>query len=154
MNTPEPLTHLLEQPGLAAIHATLALHRRILKAVRAALPGVLAGHCQDCVVKPNRLILYLDSPLYSAQLRFHVPQLQQRLDREQGVYFREIQVRNLIPLIPRAPTKPKPGLPSPAVAEWLQAAASGDEADELACALRKLARTIADKHKPQTDVSL
>ena len=146
MQNPESLPHLLHHPALAGIHTTLALHRRVLKAVRAVLPPLLARHCQDCVVKPERLILYMDSPLYTTQLRFHVRRLQQRLDGDEGLYFRDIQVRNLMPLTARAVAKPKTVVPSPAVAALLQGSAAGDDSDALAHALRKLAGTIARKN--------
>lgn len=144
---PKSVASLMQNSVLASIGATLELHRRTLKAIQRVLPDFLAAHCQDCVVKPNRLIIYSDSPLFTSQLRFYVPQLQTRLASEQGLSFREIQIRNLL-----QSTSPKIrpthiNIPSPEVAELLRVNAQTDVESELSIALNKLSETLARKNR-------
>lgn len=142
MKIGKPVGDLLQNPALANIGSTLALHRRTLQAIRKALPDFLAVHCQDCVVKPDRLIIYCDSALFASQLRFYVPQLQQRLASEQALPFREIQVRNLITATRPSP-KPRPAtLPSPDIIAMLKANGEGDPASDLGSAWLKLSETL------------
>ncbi len=145
---PKAVGDLLQNPALTHISKTLALHRRTLQAVRKVLPDFLAAHCQDCVVKPDRLILYCDSALFSSQLRFYVPQLQQRLAQEQKLSFRQIQVRNLLATT-RPVTPPQPvTLPSAEVIAMLKANGEGEPASELGSAWLKLSETL--KQQSQT----
>ncbi len=149
----KPLASLLQGPALAAIETTLARHRQVLQIVRQALPDFLARHCLDCVVKPNSLILYTDTPLFSSQLRFYATHLRQRLASEAQLHFAGIQVRNRLESGRPARPKREPPAPSSAVVDLLRAQAETDPDSELGIAFRRLSDTLARKndrlHKPE-----
>ncbi|MGI9211045.1 MAG: DciA family protein [Methylococcaceae bacterium] len=141
---------LMRNPALAHIGATLALHQRVLKVVKSTLPEFLARHCLDCVVKPNRLVLYTDTPLFSSQLRFYTPQLQQDLEATYQLSFAEIQARNL--LNSAHPTLPprRWTLPSAEVVRLLRDHAALEPDSELGVALNRLANSLAEKNSRAT----
>lgn len=137
---------LLQSPALAAIGTTLALHRQVLQVVRQVLPDFLARHCLDCVVKPNCLILYTDTPLFSSQLRFYATHLRKRLASEEQLHFAEIQVRNRLESgRPALPKRQQP-VPSAAVVDLLRAEAGTAPDSELGMALQQLSDTLARKN--------
>lgn len=141
------VANMMQNPALAHIASTLALHQRVLKVVKSALPEFLARHCLDCVVKPDRLILYTDTPLFTTQLRFYIPRLQQDLEAAHQLKFADIQVKNLLDSAHRAPPTRRWTLPSTDVVQLLRDHAAMEPDSELSVALNRLASSLADKNR-------
>jgi len=65
-----PLNVLLSRVGLL---------RRITAAVRDALPASVANHCLAANIDGDTLVVGCDSSAWAAKLRYHIPQLLERL---------------------------------------------------------------------------
>jgi len=105
---PRRISRLLtERPKLARLGRMLERQRRLLDAVRAALPPNLAPHCLHARIEGAVLILHVDSPAWNSRLRFQAPALLARL-RTEAPNLRRVRIRVLAPI----GNLPKPGNPS------------------------------------------
>jgi hypothetical protein len=141
---PESAHSLLKGGVMAALRAELEVQGRMLQAVRRGLPDFLGSHCRHCVIKGDRLLIYVDSPAWGSQLRFHGPSLLLHLEQTTGRRFRDIQVRNLLPAAPTS-TAEKPRAvppPGPGVSELLRESAENAPHEDIREALLRLSRTL------------
>jgi hypothetical protein len=122
----------------------MGIQAEILRRVRQALPDFMGLHCRHCVVRDERLLIYMDSPAFASQLRFYAPSLLEKLDVGSGPRIRDIQVRNLLAVAPEpGSSQPKPrNARSSASGEALVAAAEGMASEEIKAALLRLGRTL------------
>lgn len=128
---------------MAALRAELEVQGRMLQAVRRGLPDFLGSHCRHCVIKGDRLLIYVDSPAWGSQLRFQAPSLLPHLEQTTGRRFRDIQIRNLLPAAPaNAAEKPRAVLPGPGVSELLRETAESTSHEDIREALLRLSRTL------------
>ncbi|HYE35835.1 DciA family protein [Methylocaldum sp.] len=139
---PESVAGLLRGSAIQAISAQIERHRRVLSAARKALPGFLADHCVDCVIKPDQLILYVDSPAWASQIRFYALHLLPRIEQSTGHRFRNLQIRNVLPAVIEPLDKPLFVTPPGFVAELLKSSASSTSSGELKEALLRLSQTV------------
>jgi len=139
---PEAVAGLFQGAAIQAIRTRIAKHRRVLGAAKRALPGFLADHCVDCVVKPEQLILYVDSPAWASQIRFYALHLLTRLEQSTGHRFNDLQIRNALPTGTKPLGKPA-SVSAPAfVAELLKSSASSTTSREIKEALLRLSETV------------
>jgi len=117
------------------------LHRQILSLARGVLPETLAAHCQDCLIKGSRVLVFTDSPAWASQLRFYAPNILAQLNSSAGHHFSEVQVRNLRLEAPADTHKPMKR-PSPSVARLLNLSGLDAPSVEIGEALVRLGATI------------
>jgi hypothetical protein len=139
---PEPLKGFLDNSALAALRAQLDLQGQVLRAVRQGLPEFMASHCRHCVLKEERLVIYVDSPAFASQVRFYGPTLRLHLETALGRRIGDIQVRNLLPAAPSPTEAVRFALPSRGTGAIVRAAAENSEPGELRDALLRLSRTL------------
>lgn len=151
MNYPTSSTaSILNSPKLRPVLEKIEKHRAILSQVREALPAALAEHCMDCVTRENRLVLYVDTPSWSFQLRFYLPAIRSKLKVSEGYEFRDIQVRNLVQQRPLTRSHADPVV-SQSTLSSIHASASETSTEELRSALTRLAETLGQRIS-KTDV--
>ncbi len=116
---------------------------RLGRAIEALLPLEFSGRVRVGNLTSKHLILFVESPEWSARLRFHLGDLRQRLAREHGLELAQIGVRVLPPERPQpAPGRPRLG---DEAARALEGTAAGIGDEKLAAALRRLARHARPK---------
>ena len=145
---PTPVNSLLRQ-RLRGLTEEAGRQARTATLVREALPGELAGHCLGALVDGDELVLYVDAPGWATRLRFIAPKLYAHL-AEHGIVCRRSRVRVQPPgerVAPVAPAR-KTLSASPAAVRAVSSAAANAGSDELADALRRLARSLARRQPP------
>jgi len=142
MRQPESVTGLFQGATIRAIRTQIEKHHRVLDVARKALPGFLADHCVDCVIKPDQLILYVDSPAWASQIRFYALHLLPRIEQATGQRFRDLLIRNVLPVAAKPRGKPDFVSPPGFVAELLKSSASSTSSGELKEALLRLSGTV------------
>lgn len=124
---------------LHPILARIDNDRRLLEAVRTAVPDGLKEHCVHAAVQGDALILFTTSPVWATRLRFAAPDLIQSipgLSPDTRLTVRIATGSN----IPRpGPHPPKASRLSPETRHHLLQAADGLADADLAAALRRLA---------------
>ncbi len=144
---PRRIAAILQQPQLATLIARSRLHRDLLAQVRDALPSDLATHCTSATLSGNVLHLQVDSPVWGARLRYHVPGLLSGL-RTRHPGLANIRVRTRVATPARASRTNRRRFQlhhSPRAAEHLEQAARSVEDEKLCHALRRLAKTLSEK---------
>ena len=141
---PEALKGLFKGETLGMLREQLATQEQLLIAVRRGLPEFLAPHCQHCVLKNQRLLVYVDAPDFATHVRFYAPGLRSHLERTGAARVRDIQVRNLLPASPRPhESRPARAIANPAaISALLQNAAESSQSEEIRNALLRLGRTL------------
>jgi hypothetical protein len=142
MRQPESVAGLFQGAAIQALLIQAEKHRRVLDVAKRALPGFLADHCVDCVVKPDRLILYVDSPAWASQIRFYALHLLSKVQQSTGCRFNDLLIRNALPAAARPLDKPVLTLPSGFAAEVLKNSALSTSSGELKEALLRLSATV------------
>lgn len=114
------------------------------KALRRRLPQELADHVHVANARDKRLVMIADSAAWATRLRFHRGDVLRGLRSPEGLEITrlDIQVRPR-GKEPRAQRRPQP--PSAAACRDMEAAASHIGDEELADALRRLARIRPQK---------
>jgi hypothetical protein len=143
-NKPQPTRQFLENPIFEDLHRRVEIHARLLKKVKEAVPGAMAGHCLHCVAREDgSLVLYTDSQAFASQLRFHVPSILARLQAAGEAGVRRIAVRNLCPTGQAEPAEPivRMKKPSAYAVEAVKACVRAD-GDELDAALARLGASM------------
>jgi len=96
-DNPRRLSSFLEQGSQTGhIARMLRQQRRLLKEVRALLPPPLARHCLHARISGDRLVIHVDSPVWSSNLRFHARTLVRQLGK-QAPNLKRVSVRQLFP---------------------------------------------------------
>jgi len=138
---------LQQQPQLATLITRSRQHRDLLAQVREVLPSDLATHCTSATLNGNVLHLQVDSPVWGARLRYHVPGLLSGL-RARHPGLASIRVRTRVTTPARASRTNRRRFRvhhSPRAAEHLEQAARSVEDENLSHALRRLAKTLSEK---------
>ena len=148
---PRLVSGYLNAAAMTVLQAELEKHRRLLNVVQASLPEYLAHHCRHCVQKSDKLILYVDSPGFATQIRFHSTALLTSIHDAAPHRFTEIQVRNLIPADGNA-KRPDGRLRSTKKAgEHILATAENSASNDIREAMLRLGQTLERKRKPCAD---
>lgn len=148
MRQPESVAGLFQGAALRSIRSQIEKHRQVLDAAKKALPKFLADHCADCVIKPDRLVLYADSPAWAAQIRFYAPPLLSKVQQSTGYRFQDLVIRNALPVATKPRHKPA-SISSPGfVAELLKDSALSASSGELKEALLRLSETVRTLRNP------
>lgn len=129
---------------IAEYLAAIERNAQLLEDARGALPPPLDEHCLHAVLEGGVLTLLADSPVWSSRLRFFAPELEQKLPRRYGPIAScriRVQPQSVAPA-PISSDTPPHRLSSRA-AQHLMDAAAGIEDEEIAAALRRLARAGA-----------
>jgi hypothetical protein len=142
MGKPESVAGLFQGAGIQAIRNQIKKHHRVLDVARKVLPGFLADHCVDCVIKPDQLILYVDSPAFGSQIRFYALHLLPKIEQSIGYRFKDLLIRNALPAATKPPDKPNFVSPPGFVADLLISSASSTSSEELKEALLRLSKTV------------
>jgi len=145
---PTPVNSLLRQ-RLRGLTEEASRQARTTALVREALPGELTDHCLGALVDGDELVLYVDAPGWATRLRFIAPTLYAHLAAH-GIVCRRSRVRVQPPgerVAPVAPTRQTVSA-SPAAVRAVSSAAATAGSDELADALRRLARSLARRQPP------
>ncbi len=138
---PQRLDQVLTAPtgrlGAIASHARRLAELDAL--VRLCLGDELAAHCRLADLRSGRLVLAADTPAWATRLRYHTPELRQKLAAA-GMTVAECR----IVVAPPPPTRPadpsqRPNM-SAGSASALNATAESIRDPALAAALRRLAR--------------
>ncbi len=144
---PRRIAAILQQSPLAALIARSHQHQDLLAQVREVLPADLAAHCTSATLSGSVLHLQVDSPVWGARLRYHVPDLLSGL-RTQHPGLASIRVHTRVTTPARASrTKRRRSRPyrSAHAAKYLEQAACSVEDEKLSHALRRLAKTLSEK---------
>lgn len=139
---PQPLAKLLRSKDrhLSALTERGLLLARLTESVRNHLPLPCADHCRVANLYDDRLVVAVDSPAWSARLRFHAPELTRRLQRQHGLGIRQIRVvvsPSIETVVPRQRVRRDLSHKS---ARLLQQTAEGITDPGLRAALLRLAR--------------
>jgi len=127
---------------IAGYLAAVEHNARILREIRNILPTPLDEHCLHASLEAGVLTLITDSPVWSSRLRFFAPELERDLAPSRGrISTIHIRVR---PCMIAPTSSPKHKL-SKRAAEHLMAAAAEIGDDQIAAALRRLAKTGQDR---------
>jgi hypothetical protein len=125
---------------LAGTLAHAASLKRLQPLVVQALPADLAAHCLPANLRGNTLVIHADSPAWAAKMRFHAPQLVQRLRREKSLAeLARCEVRVSPASAPVMSTKPVAAAISTQSREQLRTAAKGFKDPRLQTAFQRLA---------------
>ena len=125
---------------LAGTLAHAASLKRLQPLVLKALPPDLAGHCQPANLRGKTLVIHADSPAWAAKMRFHAPQLVQRLRQESGLSkLARCEVRVSPASAPALSDKPVAAAISVQSREQLRTAAKGFKDPRLQTAFQRLA---------------
>lgn len=145
---PKQLRHacrfLQHDEKIADFLAAIKRNAQLLGEIRDALPSPLSEHCLHASLRAGGLTLLTDSPVWSSRLRFFAPELYRRLAPHHG------------PVITcRVRVQPPACAPSTALGasakhrlsaktvQHLMEAAAGIEDEQIASALRRLAKAGA-----------
>ncbi len=143
------LGFLSSSDAASALLAHLARKERLVQRVRARLPADIADQCRQVSLDDGCLTLVTASPVWSARLRFLLPQIIADLNADGLVVHRgDIRVSPLA--LSEAPA-PKHALPAltPRASECLRQAAATISDPALAASLRRLAdRGTGDESPP------
>jgi len=121
--------------------AKLKLHQRLLSRLKQLLPPPLANHCLACVLDTHgRLTLYVDTPAWASQLRFHQPQVLPELNKIAPL--QQIRLRVLLPVGPVERRAQSPRVPDPRILAQLEQNADSVEDLLIRRALQNLAKTM------------
>ncbi|WP_317705722.1 DUF721 domain-containing protein [Methylomarinovum caldicuralii] len=118
--SPRPVRDWLRSAaGNRGLQGRLALHQRLLTALRQCLPSALRDHCLACVFgRDGTLILYTDSPAWATQLRYLQPRLLPALTAIAPVT--RLRTRVLPPSPPPAMAAAQPRVPPPEIVAQLR----------------------------------
>lgn len=112
---------------------------QLSRAIRKLLPDPLKEHCQVLGLDQGQLHLAVDSPVWSARLRYYSPRLLQQLAARGTVKVRTIETS----VLPPRRSRPEPGRPRPRLSvqngRLLSQTAQGIADQELRAALLKIA---------------
>ena len=141
---PEPKPQRLDQVltahtgrlGAIASHARRLAELDAL--VRLCLGDDLAAHCRLADLRSGRLVLAADTPAWATRLRYHTPEIREKLAAA-GVSVAECRVVVTPPPAPDVEPGPRPGM-SAQGADALNTTAETVRDPALAAALRRLAR--------------
>lgn len=142
MRHPKSIAGLCQDGTVLAIRIQIQKHRQMLDLVKRALPGFLAVHCVDCVIKPDRLILYVDSAAWASQIRFYAPQLLSKLEQSTGFRPKDLQIRNFVASIGENFGRPRIVPPPVFIAELLKNSALSASSGEIKDSLLRLSATV------------
>jgi hypothetical protein len=142
MRHPKSIAGLCQDGTVQAIRTQIQKHRQMLDLAKKALPGFLAVHCVDCVIKPDRLIIYVDSAAWASQIRFYVPSVLSRLEQSTGYRFKDLQIRNFVSTVGESFGRPRRVPPPNFVAELIKNSALSTSSGEIKDALLRLSATI------------
>ncbi|WP_297528563.1 DciA family protein [Thiohalobacter sp.] len=143
---PVSIGRFLEPVGKTGFARLADRSRRLMRlgrAIEALLPLEFSGRVRVGNLSSKQLILFVESPEWSARLRFHLGDLKRRLAREHGLEVAQVGVRVLPPERPQ-PRRGRPRLGDEA-ARALEGTATSIGDEKLAAALRRLARHARPK---------
>lgn len=142
--------HTFEKPlvnkntTLAYFQGQIAEQKRLLNAVRHALPENLAAQVRHCVIKETVLVLYSDSCAWASLLRFYQPKIIDKLAAAVPFVIKEVQVKLLKEVTGILPvqTARKAKLPTLESIETLRKDSLTVQDEALQTALLKLTNTL------------
>lgn len=146
---PKPAMDLLRGRGsgdgtaLADVLRRAGKLRRLDQALRSRLPADLAGHVHVANVRAARLVVIADSAAWATRLRFHGGNILQDLRSPDGGELRRLDIQVRPHGIEPRP-KRRAQRPSPAACRNIESVAAHIEDNDLADALRRLARGKRD----------
>ncbi len=137
---PQRLDQVLSAPTgrLGAITSHARRLTELDALVRLCLGDELAAHCRVADLRSGRLVLAADTPAWATRLRYHTPEIRQKLAAA-GLTVAECRVVVAPPPPRDAEPGPPPGM-SASGASALHATAENIRDPALAAALRRLAR--------------
>ena len=141
---PKPAMTLLrggrgQDPGIGSVLQRARHLSRLAKAIRKRLPVDLAEHALVANTRGDRVIMIVESAAWATRLRFHPTGFLAGLESPEGQPLRRVEVK-VRPLSREPRPVRQPRIPSAAVGEELNSVADGIADEELAQALRRLAR--------------
>lgn len=145
---PEPKPQRLDQVLTAPtgrLGAITSHARRLAELdalVRLCLGDELAAHCRLADLRSGRLVLAADTPAWATRLRYHTPEIRQKLAAA-GLTVAECRIVVSPPLTRDPEPNQRPGM-SALGAGTLNATADNIRDPALAEALRRLARNGSD----------
>ena len=92
----QPVGGYLNNSALSTLVSELEKQGSLLRSIRNHLPDFLGQHCVHCIHKSGNLILYVDSPAFATQMRFHTAALLPAVNRMTRHQFTSIQVRTQV----------------------------------------------------------
>jgi hypothetical protein len=136
--------HALLRGGLRTLTQSAQQHARLAERLRALLPDAAAPHLVGVVDGDDELTVYVDSPAWATRLRFLLPDLQRRLQRD----GRRARVRVLPAEGSRRPLPPRVNRPSTDAVDAVRGAARDTPPGPVAIALERLAAALARRQTP------
>ena len=141
-NRPRRLGELINHAGgqLNTIQQRAAGIDRLAHQVRACIPSSLRPHCTGVSLQGDCLVIFTDSPAWSARLRYLAPELLQELGQP-GNSLRNVRIRVLPPAAVETPAAaPRKAHMSQAGAETLERTARSIGDAPLSAAFLRLSR--------------
>lgn len=124
--------------ALGRLHVAAKQFDALARRLRRILPDEAASHVSGCAVRAATLVVFVDSAIWSSSLRYRQNEILSLARQFLGVNLQKVQFK-VLPAQP-SPTSPTATAISPGSRQLLRQAASGIPDDELAGALRRLAR--------------
>lgn len=135
--------HILSRQAAEHLAQRMALHQKLLYAIRQVLPPALGETCQGCwVTRRGQLVLQVAGQEYAVQVRFYQVAIAQAAQGILGTDVQKIAIRAAIPSVSSVVTA-TPMAPGAAKLVAEEAAASG--VPEISAALGRLAVTLASR---------
>jgi hypothetical protein len=126
---------------LAAYHAKISQHRRMLNLIKSGLPQTLAEHVFDCAALPKKCLLYTDTQEWATQLRFHQEMIFNALRESDFSAFGVLEVRLMPDLLAKKLVR-KVNSPSKENIALIRENLRSIDDEELKAALSRLSQTL------------
>ncbi|MEN8259314.1 MAG: DciA family protein [Pseudomonadota bacterium] len=134
-------------PSLSALRKRLEVHKKALDASKKVLPAFLSGHCLDCVISGNKIIVFTDTSAWSSQLRFYSAAILQAVNAAIPGRYDSVHVRVLLPWKPVPDTASPPRLPSHETVAQIRQNAQHTADDHLKRSLIRLSQALEPRGK-------
>jgi hypothetical protein len=143
MNSTSSTSHpLLQAPGSRLEHLVrrAAALDRLTRALKQLLSPALAAHCRGIAYDSGCLTVFVDSPAWTARLRFHQRTIKDGLEARCNTAVRRLRVKVAPSAAPPSIASRKTPPLTAGTRALLQATANAIEDPELAASLRRLGR--------------
>lgn len=129
--------------AIELVAAQIQQQKELLQLLQQAVPQKLSPHIQHSLISDNKLLIYTESAVWAAQLRFYSQAILSAVEPMTGNLIKSMQVKLLIDQFDKGTNVTvKPNAPSLATSEALRAFCLNQSTNELTIALLKLTHTL------------
>jgi len=121
----------------------IGAHKKVLETVRKSLPSALSEHVAYAFINDGRLLVFADSAVWAAQLRFYNQEMRKEVAVFYGKPLETLHIKLVDAILKQPPVKCK--IPPLSVVESIEDDSLGVVDPQLKEALQKL--IVSLKHK-------